>query len=214
MENKFSETKKDSAAANAANAAFNEAPIERQAPAESNRSEGSTTTPATKNKKIELDPSIAPWKQQPGEASKAYHLFTLYRNYGPTRTASTVLNKYRGSEIDINSLSTYSGRYRWRERAEAYDAYLLEKETKDNEKLIRKFNKKRMKEAINLMDEAYDQMKADVDKNAVQPRENRERYKLGFEMFRAINQLDREDKKKVEHSGSVSIIFGDEVKDV
>ena len=62
-----------------------------------------------------------------------------------------------------------------------------------------------------MMDKYFEWMEKE-DEGILTAREKRERFKLGFEVFNEIFQLDKD--KKVEHSGSVTIVFGDEVKDV
>lgn len=155
------------------------------------------------------------WEQQEGENTKTYSMFCLYRDYGPTRSLRKVYNKYKGIELDcqLNTFITYSGTNGWEKRAHAYDSYILAKELEDNEELIRNFNKRRGEEALKLMDQAFEMMKQDIELGQLQPKENRERYKMGFEIFRAINRLDK-DNTRVEHSGKVNIVFGDELKDV
>jgi hypothetical protein len=62
------------------------------------------------------------------------------------------------------------------------------------------------------MDQAFLDMFSDKDKQERTPRENRERYKMGFEMFRAIFKLDKE--TRVEQSGTVRVVFTEALKDV
>lgn len=167
--------------------------------------------------KLELDPEKGPiWEQQEGENAKAYRLFSLYRDYGPNRSVPAIFKKYNNTEFKYEShrglQESYSSPCRWRERAAAYDAYILEEERKENEKLIREFNRERMQEALDLMNKSFAGMTKDIEEGNMQPRENRERYKMAFEMFRTLNNLDKE--SKIEHSGTVKIVFGDELEDV
>jgi hypothetical protein len=76
----------------------------------------------------------------------------------------------------------------------------------------RKLKKEKAKQALGMMDLAFLDMFSDKDKQERTPRENRERYKLGFDMFRTIFKLDN--LARVEQSGTVKIVFGDELKDV
>jgi hypothetical protein len=166
--------------------------------------------------KLELDAEKGPiWEQQEGEPPKAYMLFCLYRDFGPHRTLAKVFAKYNGVEFNYTQptgLHMYSAPGRWIERAQAFDAHILEEEGKENERLIKKFNKERMEQALELMDASFEQMLIDIEDPNLPPREKRERYKLGFDMFRTINNLDKD--SKIEHSGTVKIVFGDELKDV
>ena len=125
-----------------------------------------------------------------------------------------VFKKYNGIEFDVahSTFQNYSHQFKWTRRAAAYDDYIMQCELKDNEAIIRKFNKKRAKESLKMMDDYFDNMKKDAELGILQPKENRERYKMFYEIFRSVNKLDKD--TKVEHSGTVNIVFGDELKDV
>ncbi len=88
---------------------------------------------------------INPWDRLPNERSKAYHLFCMYRDLGPTRTLERLA---RVEDSDSNRVATranlkvYSRKYQWVARARAYDDYLAEKERVDNEQLILEMNRR------------------------------------------------------------------------
>jgi len=84
-------------------------------------------------------------------------------------------------------------------------------ELAQNEKLIKKYKSKQAKRAQKMMDKYFDQMDKE-DATVLSAREKRERFKLAHDVFSDIFQLDK--KKDVEHTGTVTIVFGDEVKDV
>jgi hypothetical protein len=154
-----------------------------------------------------------PWDRLADESTKAYELFCFYRDYGPTRTYTAVQRKYSGVEFDLTptTLRTYGKKFNWPMRAQAYDDHIMAQEQSQNEKLILKFKKKRAKQAQKMMDKYFELMETE-DSELLTSKEKRERFKLGFDLFNEIFQLDKD--KKVEHSGSVTIVFGDEVKDV
>lgn len=65
-----------------------------------------------------IDP---PWERQPGETRAAYEGFRAYRDLGPTRSltrAAYTLDKHR------QTLGQHSTKYRWVERAAAWDDHL------------------------------------------------------------------------------------------
>lgn len=67
------------------------------------------------------------WERQKSERSKAFYLFTLYRDLGPLRTINKVQDTYseeQGKTISLNQLHKYSGRCEWVKRVEAYDDYV------------------------------------------------------------------------------------------
>jgi len=63
-----------------------------------------------------------PWDQRPDEPSRAYELFAVFLNAGPTRTIAGVA---RVTENSDSNLRRYSTRFDWRSRAEAHDREAL-----------------------------------------------------------------------------------------
>jgi len=75
------------------------------------------------------------WERQPGEGSKAYAAFCVYRDLGPERSLEKVrqnLDKPRTRKW----LGDWSVKYNWVERAQAYDDYIERKKREKNEKEI------------------------------------------------------------------------------
>ena len=77
------------------------------------------------------------WDRQPGESSKAYAHFCLYRDMGLTRSIRQ-MPKVSGCTSVVRQLNRWSSRWRWVERCESYDDHLQlqdrlrkEKERKD-----------------------------------------------------------------------------------
>ena len=72
-----------------------------------------------------------PWDRLPNERSKAYRLFCLYRDLGPTRTLEK-LSHVKDSNLNRvetrPNLKVYSRKYQWVARARSYDDYRAEKE--------------------------------------------------------------------------------------
>jgi hypothetical protein len=151
-------------------------------------------------------------QQRPHERSKAYALFCKYRDLGPMRSLAKLKQCDSDMMVSLPQLFRYSTKFNWVERAQAYDRQALADELKAHEELVRQFNKEKARQAIELMDRAFVDMFSDRDKLERTPRENRERYKMGFDIFRAIFKLDKE--TRVEQSGTVKIVFGDDLKGV
>ncbi|KGI79322.1 hypothetical protein IL38_23720 [Actinopolyspora erythraea] len=64
------------------------------------------------------------WEQQPGESERMFARFTVYRDLGEGRTlnqTAEILNSTSRKTVTYRSLTEYASRYRWRERAEAFD---------------------------------------------------------------------------------------------
>lgn len=94
--------------------------------------------------RITLDPGIDPWEMQPEETSESFAMFAYYRDKGPRRQVNDVVEaeiqreksenpdawdvdaaEYaRKWEIKRVRVSERSGRYRWRERARAFDQWM------------------------------------------------------------------------------------------
>ena len=75
------------------------------------------------------------WERQPGESTKAYAAFCVYRDLGTERSlekAGQTLDKPRTRKW----LGEWSAKYNWLERAMAYDDYLERKKREEKEKAI------------------------------------------------------------------------------
>jgi hypothetical protein len=99
------------------------------------------------------------WEKQPGESSRAYFNFCLYRDYGIDRSLSKVFPKkapkkqqvvtdekgeqkqYEPGTISKKQADSYSGKYDWQVRVQAYDT--------DQE---REYRKKREKETMKFFE--------------------------------------------------------------
>lgn len=75
---------------------------------------------ALERRKIELDPSIDAWAQQPGEKPRDYGLFLMYRDYGRIRTVAQVAAIT--PVLSYGAMARMSRFRRWAERAALWDA--------------------------------------------------------------------------------------------
>lgn len=64
------------------------------------------------------------WEQQDGEPGKAYAAFRLYRDMGPTSRSIAKVAEQRGERGSTSRTSLWSSKWRWVERAAAYDAWV------------------------------------------------------------------------------------------
>lgn len=71
-----------------------------------------------------------PWEKQPGETSKAYGGFCVYRDMGPVRRS--VLGACKEAEGAPRSFTKWFKNLMWQERAQAWDEY-LNKESLDRQ---------------------------------------------------------------------------------
>lgn len=59
----------------------------------------------------------SPWDRRPGESARAYQWFRRYRDLGPLRSFDALA----GEEVRRTTLTEWSRRHDWRDRAEAWD---------------------------------------------------------------------------------------------
>ncbi|MGJ3558894.1 hypothetical protein ACR6C2_07905 [Streptomyces sp. INA 01156] len=71
--------------------------------------------------RITLDPTLDPWERQPGETAKKHGQFLTFRDQGVARTLSAVAEALNFTHRSAQVIAT---RFRWQERAAAWDAHL------------------------------------------------------------------------------------------
>ena len=105
------------------------------------------------------------WDRQPGESSKAYAHFCLYRDMGQERS----LRKLAGDAKCISKvaqLRRWSPKWRWVERSQKYDDHLLHQERLRQEKERREMVSRHAKIAVlgqNLVVKGIEKLVADVE---------------------------------------------------
>lgn len=80
---------------------------------------------------LRLDDRLDPWEQQPGEPDRAFGFFQAYLQLGRTRTSRKTTEKLNNQAreagagtLSAEAVQQYSYRYRWPERAAAFDAHM------------------------------------------------------------------------------------------
>lgn len=76
------------------------------------------------------------WERQPGETSKAYAAFCIYRDLGPERSLDKALATADKKPTNRRHWARWMEKYRWVERVRAYDDYLDRKKREEKEKAI------------------------------------------------------------------------------
>ena len=74
-------------------------------------------------------PDREPWARQPGETSRAYKAFSIYRDLGPRHRShrETAKRYYEGkSRVYLGQIAKWSSKYDWVARARAHDEFLDE----------------------------------------------------------------------------------------
>lgn len=165
---------------------------------------------------MDLCPPI--WERQKGERTKAFYLFTLYRDMGPLRSLDKVSHELTESEpnsIGLQQLKKYSTRCEWVKRAEGYDIYLEEIQRKQREKDILEMNERHAKEykeqqekAKEMIEKAEDGYKLNIATLSYDRSVKGERLSVGVAT----------ERKETEHSGSIDsnqthkILFKDKIQ--
>ena len=76
------------------------------------------------------------WEKQKDESNKAYHTFCIYRDLGPDRSLEKTRQKLGKSAGYTRWMHTWSSKYDWVTRAQAYDDYIEKKKREEKEKAI------------------------------------------------------------------------------
>lgn len=93
-----------------------------------------------------------PWDRWTGEPSKAYAVFLVYRDLGPSRSFSKVVAKLGRPQSYRGQLEKWSPKWRWVARAESYDAHLAEKATRAQEDAIVDMERRHASVALEVLD--------------------------------------------------------------
>ncbi len=70
--------------------------------------------------------NIQPWEQQEGETPRAFGGFQVYKDLGPSRSLNAVAEDLFGkkkAKTQVRTVSRWSSKWRWVERARAWDRY-------------------------------------------------------------------------------------------
>ena len=159
----------------------------------------------TKNK-----PSADKWERQKSESSKAYAAFCSYRDMGVSRSLVKIVNIVYGEStegklsVNLRQLSTWSSKYGWVARVEAYDDYLESKLRRDNELAIEKMARRHTEASMMAVDKAVDRIKMIGEKNTEEltPKEALEYLKVAAELERKSRGAP---DQVVEHGGNIGI---------
>lgn len=88
------------------------------------------------------------WEKQEWETYGTYKRFCIYRDMGITRSLRKVCEYLKRPEKYIRALEISASKYKWRDRADAYDMYLEEQNRKENEQEIKEMKKRHIQQAL------------------------------------------------------------------
>lgn len=77
------------------------------------------------------------WDRQPDEGDSAWMWFKRYRDYGPERSLTKVLQKYNEKPERKYFLGKWSSRHKWVERVRAWDTHIDQVEQKTHEEMVK-----------------------------------------------------------------------------
>jgi hypothetical protein len=149
------------------------------------------------------------WLRQKGERSKAFKLFCIYRDLGPTRSLDQVHQKFNAdskNSISHRQIASYSTQNDWVERAEAYDDFVDEMQVEKNLQAIVEMNRRQAEDAVQIQKQALDDFNnAEEDLRSMASLESRKNaavrtWKVGVDTERLARGMATE---KVEQSGTV-----------
>jgi hypothetical protein len=103
-----------------------------------------------------------PWQRRKGERSKAFGLFVLYRDIGPARSLSKLIQilteKYPDCKVSLTQLKYYSKNNDWVERSEQFDDWKDAKKIEDSLEAIKEMNDRQAKDFKEMQKEALERM--------------------------------------------------------
>lgn len=94
---------------------------------------------------IALNPNRQIWDQQEGEPDDWFQRFNLYLTYGTSRGVQKVYNDQaknegKGKPLSLSVWLGKSGVFRWRERADAWDAYMMKQSVEERKAAMGRFH--------------------------------------------------------------------------
>jgi len=108
------------------------------------------------------------WERQKDESSKAYAAFCVYRDLGPERSLDKALSEANKKPTNRRHWSRWMEKYRWYERAQAYDDYIERKMRKENEKKILDMSDRHARLAVVLQQKIAQRLQ-EIDPSELSP---------------------------------------------
>jgi len=125
------------------------------------------------------------WDRLPNESTKAYAAFCVYRDLGTERSlekAGQTLDKPRTRKW----LGEWSAKYKWVERAKAYDDYVEKLKRKEKEKAIKEMAERQARIAMAFQEKIIERLQS-IDPAELTPTE----LARWFEIAAKIERLNR-----------------------
>jgi len=115
------------------------------------------------------------WERLPGESAKAYEAFCIYRDLPPhERSLKAVAEKLGGKRSGksraLRPLERWSSRYRWVERAQAWDEEVDRRAREAHLRAVKEMRERHARMAVALQQKALDRLKQ-MDPDELEPLE-------------------------------------------
>ncbi|MGB9858672.1 MAG: hypothetical protein ACPLQP_01910 [Moorellaceae bacterium] len=108
------------------------------------------------------------FERLPGETTKAWAAFQVYRDLGPQRSLGKVREALGKSTGYMRVLEEWASKYQWVKRAAAYDDYLERKKREAQEKAVVKMAERQAKIALGFQEKIAQRL-ASLDPQELSP---------------------------------------------
>ncbi len=139
-----------------------------------------------------------PWEQQPGESGPAFEAFSTYRDLGPGRTVSAVVEKLQKSD---SLLRRWKNRWDWRQRATAYDASIAEEARRKVVKDRRDMESRHIGIAMQLQKKALEALSV-LEAEEMTPKDIKEFIKMATELERLNRSFEEQRTAEAQETGT------------
>ena len=155
---------------------------------------------------------VKPWEVRlPGESSKAFKAFCLFRSMGYKRSIKACMEMHGIEQKCYGSWARYARLFRWNERASDYDAYIA-KETEKEILAERVERRKRQMEMLNGFDELVEKRLKTLNPEDLNADGAMDLLERSAKLDSFITGADKENAKTVQ--GELAITFADSFKDL
>ncbi len=143
------------------------------------------------------------WERQKDESNKAYHIFCIYRDMGPNRSLEKTRQKIGKPAGYIRWLHTWSSKYDWVTRAQAYDDYIERKKREEKEKAILEMAERHARLAMAFQQRVAQRLQ-EIDPAELSPADMARWLDIATKLER-LSRGEPTEIEKQEHSGDVEV---------
>lgn len=111
---------------------------------------------------------INPWDQQPGEGTKAFEAFRIYRDLGPGRSHRVAFTKLTGRDNSRGRFDVWSSQNDWVKRVEEYDRWMDQHYTNKMAEEVKEMAERHAKMAVVFLNKVVERLQK-IDPNTLSP---------------------------------------------